>query len=333
MPEVLAARFRYTPSGPMTVCHALLAWLSREAARVTGGTFIIRCESLKCTLGSERSVAYKLWWRRNFDELCAFGLTPTAPEILNATEGLDAGMGFMVADDHGLQQYYWRELGLEKMYGVWPPPYENEETVRWAHNSKAFMLGNYAEEQVHPYLILSQAVTELATRRNCLIRGKDHENEANQFNAMAQLVARKMFNLPGWDHESQYTPRQWFIPKFKRSGTRLPKELQKPGGVVLSSSLPAVTSGFYLKDVLEAKVPPYRVLRFLAKVLFGSDEAADAAWTLWGMPYSVPDTEGLPIPLPGHQGGVQAIFAKMVPNPVIDDYEWEDLMRAKEWKS
>lgn len=317
----LHTRFRLTPSGPLHVGHALLAWLNWEAARSTGGTFLVRAEALKCLCAQDRQVNFRRWWRVNFDELDALGLTPTRAEVLNATEGLSASMAWSLQDDHALHQTLWRDLGLEAQYGAWPTPdctpEGTEENPYSLHNWHSLKFGNYELEALHPYHVFAMAATEVLTRRTCLIRGDDHLPEMGLFNAFAQLVARRYYNLPDWDRIAQYVPQQHFIPKIMRSGALLPEDQRQPGGVVLASSS-ATTEGFYVRDVIAAGIEPRDLFRFLSGVLFGSDEAAQCAWTQWGEVSGFVDPEQRQ----GVHAGVQMIAAKVVKAPVIDDAAW-----------
>ena len=320
--------FRMTPSGPLHGGHFLMAGLNREAARATGGTFLVRTESLKPLTDKGRLRNHRRWWRQNFDELRAVGITPTEAEVLQTTEGLHPGMAWEVSDNIALQQHYWHELGLAHIYGEWPPTPPPEETAKpdYANNWRGVTFGNYHLGCIHPYLVFSKCVTDIATRRNCTIRGGDHKGEEAMVNAYAQLIARKMFHLDNWDDAGVYAPAQYFLPKIRRSGSRLPSELRKLGPQVLSSSNAKVIKGFRIADIVKSGQDPHMFFRLLTKALFGSEEAADQAWTHWGVaPPAIDEEQEY-----GPQGGVQMVFENTVPDPVVEDDEWFDLLTAEQ---
>jgi len=342
MIKPLHTRFRMSASGPLHVGHFLLASLSREAARTTGGTFLVRAEALKCIHEFGREMNHRKWWDANFEELRSVGIVPTAPEVLNATEDLNAGMGWEVMEERALQEFYWRKVGLEAMIGSWPPPippHEMEERDKALRGWRSTTFGNYEFGGLHPYVMFATCVSDIARRRNCIIHGSDHKGEDQLTGFFGQLIAREMFGLDGWDDGDKYVPKHWFTPKIMRSGTTLSPDTPAYDHHIagepwpISSSYADLAAGFRIKDIAKSGVDPHIALRFLLRVMFGSDENADRALDSWhgDVEWHVDTDLGDPRTYgadrkPSIQHGPKSIFANAVRDPVIDDDEWFDLL-------
>jgi hypothetical protein len=315
----LHTRFRFAPTGDVHLGHLAVCWLSYHAARQTGGTYFYRCDQLLSTTSRDRWEWFHSFARRNIDDLCDFGFPPTAPVIIRDFDGLHPGMRMEITDDRAMADHYYRELGFDELFGDWPPPAEADD-----RNWKALILGNYEQVNLHPYILVAQVVGDIITRRNCLIRGDDILPDRSFTNAIAQAIAKKHFNLTDIDHTAEYTFLQHFIPKIRRSGSRLPSELRESGGTVLGSSKGDITAPFYVRHIIERGVDPQDVLDLLGRVMFGSTEASACVYDGW--------KQGIQ-PVGGQTGGggviqhtVREIIDRLVPNPVIDDEEWFDLI-------
>ena len=323
----LHTRFRYTPSGDAHLGHAALCWLSYHAARVTGGTFTYRAETLRSLHYCEPAWAtVREYWRRNFEDLCALGFTPTSAKMLAELPGCSASMAFEAFDDKALTDYYWLKLGLRDLYGDWPPPADppanpGDGVTCW----QARILGNYEAGLLHPYCMLAMVVGDVTTARNCLIRGEDLREEAAAYNWFAHAVAKDHFGLDEWDRIGQYTCVQYYIPKIRRTGTRVAEEEHsKPPGMTLAASNDVVTEGMYLRDVIEAGIEPHEFGKYLAKVLFGSVEAGDCVYTDWlKQPSEHPRQTHF-------STAIAALLAKIVPQPMVDDEDWFRFLRTGE---
>ncbi len=322
----LHTRFRYTPSGDAHLGHAALCWLSYHAARVTGGTFTYRAETLR-SLHYARTAWSQVreYWRRNFDDLCALGFEPTPGRLLAVLPECSANMAFEPFDDKPLVDYYWLKLGLRDIYGNWPPPADppkNPEDGVSCWQSR--ILGNYEQGLLHPYCMLAMVVGDVTTGRNCLIRGDDLQEEAVAYNMLAVAVANDHYGLDEPDRVGHYVPMQHYIPKIRRTGTRLPEELRQPGGVMLSASAEPATGGMYLRDAIKAGVEPYQFGKYIGKVLFGSVEASDCVHTDWlKAPTGAPQS-------PVFSSAIEALLAKIVPAPMVDDEDWFRFLRTGE---
>ncbi len=315
----LHTRFRFAPSGDAHVGHIAVCWLSYHAARQTGGTFFYRCDQLFSSMSHARWSMFSEYARRNIDDLCRFGFPPTAPEVIDNFPDLHAGMRMEITDDRAMADRYYRLLGYDKLYGEWPPIAVNDEM-----NSQATILGSYEQGIIHPYILVAQVVGDIVTRRNCLIRGDDILPDRSFINAIAHAVAKIHFGLTDVDISGNHAFFQHFIPKIKRSGSRLPLEMRRDGGVVLGASTPEITGPFYLRNLMERGVDPQAILDLIGKAMFGSVEAARCVYTDWT--HGIQPLDGQDVGEGVHQHSVYEIINKVVWNPVIDDDEWFDLI-------
>jgi len=313
----LHTRFRLSPSGGVHIGHAALALLSYEAARVTGGTFTLRCESLKPSRCTSRWANYKRCAQQNIDDLIALGLEPSPVRAFLSFADMSPNWRIEYTDDRNLVDYYWRELGCRDLWGEWP--YGDDEENDW----HSYILGYYCQGWPHPYKMMAQTVGDVCTRRNCLIRGADHLHEAAWFNAYAQAIARRHFDRGQWDHAAEYVATQWFLPKLVRDS-----------GLPLSSSNPDETTGFYVKDFLETGIPPERLFQFIGKTLFGSVEASACMYRDWSFEPVGEVPEGFwdsqfPDRFETHYGP-RRVFDCIVERPVIHDEDWRRFLRTGE---
>jgi hypothetical protein len=323
--QPLHTRFRFAPTGDVHLGHATLCWLSYLAARQTGGTFVYRVEQLKAYMQEGRRQNYETWVRKNIDDLCAI-CPPTDGNVLSSFPGMHPSFRIQITDDRSLIDHYYRKLGYEAIYGEWPQ--QIETTSQW---SKNFHYGNYEQGWTHPYILFAQTVGDIATGRNCLIRGMDLRFEAAMINAMGQVISKEHHQVDEIDILARRTFTQHYVPLIKRSGTMLPEDLRKPEGVALSASQPQITSGFYVRDVLERDIEPDELFRYLGKVLFGSIDAADRTLTGWAderldlgiikADDPVPNTQTFEPDSVVHTR-VKQIVDKINPNPVIEDEDW-----------
>lgn len=318
MDSPLHTRLRFCPSGPMHIGHVALTLLATNAAESTGGSFCIRCTHLKATRGAGRWKAYRTWVERNLDELLSVGIDGSPPKVFLA-HGMSPRWRVQRQDETALTQHYWHDLGFDRVWGEWPlgDEYLARES-EWYNMS----LGNYQQGHSHPFIRLAQVVGDVCTGRTCVFRGDDHLPDRNITNAFAQAVAMRHYHLSEPDKLSLYAPNQYFLPKLRRAS-----------GTVLASGDQANTTGFYIADFLEAKLPIERLNRFIERVLFRNPADAGAFYSEWLTP---PGTERPAGDDEFHvQEGVQRIMSTIRPEPVVDDVEWAHFLKTgdlPEWE-
>ena len=323
-PEPFHTRGRIAPSGKVHIGHAALLWLSHNAARVTGGTFTTRIQHLWATRSADVFKAFQKYANENLDELAEIGLEGSQAQAFLA-HGMSPSWRREITDDRGLADYYWHELGFDELWGTWPADPacvhalgENltvDEASWHLDGGGESNTSNIAISPKHPFLSFVQLVGEVTTGRNCIIRGTDHLPEAAWGHYVMHLIAKKHYGLPGLDRTCRYAPHQYFMPKIVRSS-----------GQPLSSSSSEVTQGFFVRDVLNAEVPPEKLFQYLGKVLFGSVERSKCVHTDWSLQVRA-KPEGL---REFYQAGAECVMGKLLPYPVIDDEDWFRFLRTKE---
>ncbi len=93
--EPLHTRFRIAPSGEVHIGHATLAWMSMNAARVTGGTFTMKAQQLFATRAAVNWNKYKEFAHQNLDMLKAIGISPSHPHTFEL-HGMDPAWRFQL---------------------------------------------------------------------------------------------------------------------------------------------------------------------------------------------------------------------------------------------
>lgn len=314
-PEPLHTRFRLAPSGDVHIGHAALGWLSMNAARVTGGTFTMRVQQLWATRDPHSMDLYRKHAHENIEQLIDLGIEPSHADAFKA-HGMSPSWRIQFTDDRALIDYYWRELGFEGIWGEWPAEPAMAHALQDAETPQdwhSWYLAHCARK--HPYIQFAQMVGEVTTGRNCLIRGCDHKADESLADAMYPLIAKKHYGLADIDRTGRYTPVQFFMPHIEVVGVGK-----------ISSSSGATAAGFYVKDVLAAKVRPERLFAYLGKVLFGSVEAAQIADTDWSQQIPVDPAKMHLRPMA--QAGARSVMERMVPRPVIDAEDWARFLRT-----
>ena len=309
--------FRLAPSGDAHIGHIVLAGLSQEAARATGGTFTIRCQQLWATRESWTFEHYVKFAQKNIEDLYRLGIEPSSPDMFLA-HGMSPAWAVQYTDDRGLIDAYWEKLRLDELWGSWPDnprmaTYYTDEDLFHDNNSWYLTLAS----SKHPYMQFAQLVGEVVTGRNMLIRGDDHLQDKAFADAFYPLIAKLHYRLPELDRACEKTPLQFFIPKIARKS-----------GSTISSSSGAASAGYYAKDIIAAGVSWDRLWRFMGRVLWGSYEKAEQVATWWSQ--QIPVGQGLenhlrPLPQPGPRSVLESI----VTHPVIDDEEWECLLSSR----
>jgi len=314
-PLPLHTRFRISPSGQAHVGHWLLAKLSMEAARLTGGTFTMRCQQLWATRDHGSWDLYVKHAQENMDELQALGIRPSHPNVF-LSHGMSPDWGVQLTDDRGLIDAYWHRLRLDELWGNWP----NDPrlvmvtmTEPTACDYLSFALTQGASK--HPYVQFAQMVGDVTTGRNCLIRGTDHTQDKAFADAFYPLIAKLHYNLPDFERQCEKTPCQFFMPRVERTD----------GDTISSSSGPA-SAGYYVRDIIEAGVPPDRLWKFMGRVLYGSYERADEMLVRFTQQVPFVPGEGWARGL--SQEGVRSVMENIVQHPVIHAGEWSRLLRS-----
>ena len=331
--EQLHTRFRFSPTGDVHLGHAALSWLSLNAAKSTGGSFVYRCEDITARTCASRWKAFKSYAHKNIQDLIDLGLEPSSGEVLKS-HGLSPSIAVEYIDPVQEGDIWYKRIGFEEMFGPWPPkPHDENSPNDW----KARTLGSYEQGLHHPYILVMQVIGDLITKRNCLIRGRDLFGEADLINAIQHLITKDMHQLDEWDALAKHTFFQYYLPKIGRTGELIPESLEMPGierGQLgeetsmaqfmrtFSSSGSALTGGFYVKDVLEAGRTGDELFRFLGKVLFGSVEASECVYTDFRGGKTVEGDRMRVGEGNGPQWGVYKVLEKIVPSPVVDDHEW-----------
>lgn len=289
MTKALHTRMIVSPSGPIHIGHVALALLNKLAADATGGTFIYGTRQFTCDLHPGKRDWPAKWGEANLKELCEV-IPPTPAETL-AAQGFDPTIGvFYGADVEDVEEAYrvWVDCHFDAAWGPWPPDTHPDDlhnvigldglVEKW--NKPALMMGQYEQGAPHPFITLMRVMVEWQTGRNCLIRGADRVVERDLYNAIAFRVR------PLYDWVWQY-----FMPNIRRSGERIPKETQDQlslsnehnrwNPVRLSSSMEAVTAGFYLHDVKAAGRTPEELIAFLRWAMRPKDIWTDEFETGW----------------------------------------------------
>lgn len=316
-PSPLHTRFRLAPSGEAHIGHIVLAALSQEAARATGGTFTIRCQQLWATRESWTFDKYVKFARENIEDLYRLGIEPSHADVFLAN-GMSPAWAVQYTDDRGLIDAYWEKLRLDELWGSWP---DNPRMATYYTQEEQFSDNNswYLTQasSKHPYIQFAQLVGEVTTGRNFIIRGDDHLQDKAFADAFYPLIAKLHYRLPEIDRSCEMTPLQFFLPKLSRKS-----------GLPISSSAGEATSGYYAKDIIAAGVTFDRLWRFMGRVLWGSYEKAEQAATWWSqqIPVGQGETNHLrPLPQPGPRAVLEHIQARTL---VIDDTEWAEFMAS-----
>ena len=240
-------RLVITPTGPVHIGHAHIARLNRRLAFDTGGTFVYRFEDKMAETTGFKTGREEVC-DANLHDLAAFGLGPTPAEDLVA-HGFDGNWGCLLQGDCGLTHFWYRRLGFQEFFGVWPPPCSDEAPRNYRSVS-----GDTVDRVVHPFVILERAVMDVATGRNCIIRGEELLNEASAYGHYAQIVG-------GWP-----SPAQYYIPCLRR---------EAPG--TIASSAPT-TAGMFLTDVMEAGRTAEELWAFLDRYVWTAGAAPAGEW-------------------------------------------------------
>lgn len=260
--EVLHTRFRTAPTGPMHLGHVIPAYLSMVVAKVTGGTFLLRIQSLKAQCCKDRWERYRIFAQPCMEEMIELGLKPSDPETF-AKNNMDPSWAVQFFESKEIVDYWYKELGLEAQFGKWEVTKNPEDPQYW----KRIIFGNYETGFEHPYIVLTQVALDMACGRNCLIRGDDHRIGASLAHEYAQRIAMKKYKLKEPDAVYDYVPSFHFVPRVKRSGTMLPPGARRPYGISLASSM-ATTEGFYVRDILNARVTFEALAEFIENQIF-----------------------------------------------------------------
>ncbi len=314
MADALHSRLRFAASGDLTIGHVALGLFGYYAARCTGGTFTLRVTNLKATRVDSRWVQHQKFVDRNLADLRALGLDASPPQAFLA-HGLSPSYRVCREDERALTDYYWRELGFDKVWGAWPC---NDSDNNFAGNNFAtsndwhsFILGNYEQSWCHPYLRLAQVVGDVTTGRNVIFRGEDHWQDAVMTNAFAHAVARLHYRLTEVDRLNRYVPAQWFLPKLRDSQGR-----------VFSSGNPAVTTGYYVRDFLKSKLLPERLFAFLQRVLFTNAADAERMYSGWSAECLGDRGRFVDPKHPNTHEAIKVIFDSIRKEPVVDEVAW-----------
>jgi hypothetical protein len=314
-PTPAHCRFRLAPSGDCHLAHWVLAKLSMEAARLTGGTFTLRCQHLWATRDDGSWQLYVKHARKNLDELQNLGIEPSHRNAF-LSHGMSPEWAIQYTDDRGLIDAYWHALRLDELWGNWPNDPRmaaHNDTEVMVCDDKSWYMHHLASK--HPYILFAQMVGEIATGRNLLIRGDDHIQDKAFADAFYPLIAKVHYRLSDFDRQCEKTPAQFFLPKIVRAD----------GGVLSSSSGPA-SAGYYVKDILAAGVCPDRLWKFMGRVLWGSYEAAEKVACNWSQQIPVrPEEMHL---RPGPHAGARSVMESILPHPQIRDDEWQRLLSS-----
>jgi hypothetical protein len=324
-PEPLHTRFRLSPSGPVHIGHAALAWLSQQAARATGGTFTIRAQSLWNSRSAENWKKYQKWAKENLEALVACGLGPSSRESF-LLHGMDPQWAQQHMDDRATVDWYWEGcnygipgFSLAKLFGGWPPLGD----VEVEDDRQAQYLGPLAHSSVYaPYVRIAQIVGDITTGRNCLLRGQDHFQEKVFGDYFYALIAKEHYRLGDFDQSGRYAPVQYFLPFV-----RIDDDAK------VSSSDQNTGRGFFLRDVLEAGVPNEALHAMLGKIMFGSVEAAQIANATWSTePVAKPkDATGAGVyRYPVQAGACYVVESLIVRQPRISRAEWLRFLQTRE---
>ena len=315
-PEPLHSRFRLAPSGDVHLGHIALAWLSMNAARLTGGTFTMRAQQLWATREITSLENYREYAHRNLNELIDLGIEPSQSGAFKL-HGMSPSWRFQVTDDRALIDYYWHELGLDALWGEWPVnprmSHALDTDQPWVDEAS----WNFTIRYKHPYLQFAQLVGEVTTERNCIIRGEDHKSDESFASAIYPLLAKKHYGLADYDRTGMYTPCQWFMP-----------HITLDAGWKLSSSNGANQAGYYAKDILAARIPSEKLFAYIGKLLFGSVEEAERLSTNF--------TQQIPLdPENNHlrampQAGVRSVMEGLWAGDrkVVDPEDWARFLRT-----
>ena len=320
-PEPAHGRFRLAPSGPAHIGHWVLGKLSADAARMTGGTFTMRCQQLWATRDSVTWEKYVANSRQNMEDLRALGIEPSHPEVF-LSHGMLPSWAVQVSDDRGLIDAYWRRLRLDELFGEWPVAVDEKHRStcifepQWHSWYMTDQLSNnpLCHQAKHPYMQFAQLVGEVTTGRNCIIRGGDHMQDKAFADAFYPVIAKLHYRLDDVERLCALTPAQFFVPRINR----------KSGGRIASSA-PEESAGYFLSDIAKAGVDCDRLWRFMGRVLWGSYVAADLATASFSEIEGAADSQ---IGRTAHPGVTRALQS-IVPNPMIDDEEWAVLLSSR----
>lgn len=252
----------------------------------------------------------------NLNDLIEIGIEPSHPHEFLAHD-MSPSWRFQINDDRGLIDYYWHELGLDRLWGEWPanPTMIHALQTEPSPNDYASwcLAVPYSK---HPYIQFAQLVGEVTTGRNCIIRGQDHKADEGFADAFYPLIAKKHYGLAEIDRTGKYTPCQYFMPHIHIKGV----------GKISSSSGPG-NAGFYIKDVLAAKISSEKLFAYLGKVLFGSIEVAERVSVDWSQQIPVtPETQHLR-PMP--QAGARSVMERISSTTAyIDAEDWQRFLRT-----
>jgi glutamyl/glutaminyl-tRNA synthetase len=314
-PSPLNTRIRIAPSGQAHVAHYCLGKLSQEAARITGGTFTMRCQQLWATRDIGSWELYKKHAQENMDELQVLGVEPSHPNVF-LSHGMSPDWRVQYTDDRGLVDAYWQKLRLDELWGSWP----NNSSMA-LHNDTEVMpcdVNSWYMHNLsckHPYIQFAQMVGDVTTGRNFLIRGSDHIQDKAFADAFYPLIAKVHYGLLDFDRQCEKTPCQFFLPRIEREG-----------GGILSSSSGSDGAGYYLADIIQAGIPPDRLWKFMGRVLWGSYEIAEEIACNWSQQIPVmPEKMHL---RPGPHAGGRSVMEAIVPRPCINATEWDRFMRS-----
>ena len=260
---------------------------------------------------SGRVKNYNEFSRKNIQDFCNLGFTPTSSDLLKSFN-IDLSLQVQYEDPRACTDFYWKKLGLDKIFGQWPLINKNDDDPDYW---KDIILGNYEDSFKHPYLVLTMITGEILSKRNCIIRGNEHYHEKGLIHFLGQAFAIKYYGLTGPDALHNFVPTQFFIPKLCRSGTRLPEDQQKPSGIVLSSSL-ETTKGFFVKDIIKAGIEPYVLRSKLEEILLGNRAGELDGIVLEKIHIEDPSDAQM------IQAGVRKLFNILPREIIIDDDDW-----------
>ena len=315
-------RFVVTPTGPLHIVHALVAWLNKVLAVGSGGTFTIRFETVLAanSLREFREGRQEVCWQ-NLAELEALGLGPSPAAHLRA-RGLPPGCGLRYQEGNGVTGHYYRLWGLEDVYGPWPP-LGSEEAV---NNFEAvYLAGPSGVLAEHPYVILNRVVDDITTGRNVIIRGDDLRGETALYLDFAYRIL----------HDRGKLPRLYYIPEVVRevdpakaapcAGGPKPeyKRLSSSGGAGVNGSMTIadllrLKRGKMPKSLRDEEKREAWLTADNARIagelveFFGRHLTVDGAW---------PGKLGA--------GGPESLLVSLLDRPVLRDIDWDEFLKGK----
>jgi hypothetical protein len=247
-------RFVFTPTGPAHLFHAVVAGINRRLALATGGSFTYRFENVLAAQGAGNRDDRMAVCCDNLEDMRAMGLSPSEPGVLRDL-GFDPGIAVQHQQGRLLATHYWRLWGLEHYFGTWPPPY-----LEGQRENPCVYLQDGLALTIHPYIVLSRVTEDIATGRNCIIRGADLLPETSLYAMFAQMILEGRAPLP----VQHYVPR---LSMVDGEGALIP---------IASHQWRAGGPGF-LRRVRQTGKPPEEFFEYLDHYTFRGHKW-DSAW-------------------------------------------------------